>query len=256
MRLIRFFLPRVEYILFAAIFWGIAASGPKILNFDGDLPRHLLNGSIILQTHQVSTTDIFSFRTTGFPSIPHEWLSQVILAQVYGLLGLNGIVLFTAFLIMLTWFIVFHDAMARSNSLLASLALITLAMGATQIHVLPRPHIFTYILTAAWVWILEQVDDDKIHARWMLPLVMLLWVNLHGMFVIGIAIGGIYIVGSFLDHLSKAWFQSAKPYFRHQECTSGRQSCLWGAIRILHPKSQNINHLISISQRLGRLSSS
>jgi hypothetical protein len=100
--------------------------------------------------------------------------------------------------------------MARSNSLLVSLVLITLAMGATQIHVLPRPHIFTYILTAAWVWILEHVDNDKIHARWMLPLMMLLWVNLHGMFVIGIAIGGIYIVGSFLDHLSKTWFQTAK----------------------------------------------
>ncbi len=39
---------------------------------------------------------------------------------------------------------------------------------------------------------------------------MLLWVNMHGMFVIGIAIGGIYIVGSFLDNPSKTWFLTTK----------------------------------------------
>ncbi|HXD10552.1 MAG TPA: hypothetical protein VN653_10860, partial [Anaerolineales bacterium] len=95
MKLIRFFMPRIEYMLFAAIFWGIAATGPILLNSDGDLPRHLLVGKLIRMTHEVSLTDIFSYRTTGFPSIPHEWLSQVILSGFYDLLGLGGVVLFT-----------------------------------------------------------------------------------------------------------------------------------------------------------------
>src|SRR6185295_6288503 len=111
MKLIRFFLPRIEYMLFAAIFWGIAANGPRILNFDGDLPRHILTGSLILQTHHVSTTDIFSFRTVGLPSIPHEWLSQVLFATAYDWLGLDGIVLITALLIMFTWGIVYYEAL-------------------------------------------------------------------------------------------------------------------------------------------------
>jgi len=206
MKFIHYLLPRIEYILLMGIFWGIASNGPRILNFDGDLPRHLLNGNIILQTRQISTTDIFSFRTVGFPSIPHEWLSQVILAGIYDLLGLNGIVLITALIIMLTWAIVFRDAMYRSNGLFASLIFTVLAMGAMQIHVLPRPHIFTYLLTSIWIYILERFDGEKKRAIWALPLVMLLWVNIHGMFVIGIAILAIYIVGDFLDHPSKTWF--------------------------------------------------
>jgi len=210
MKLIRFFLPRIEYILLAAIFWGIAASGPRILNFDGDLPRHLLNGNLILQTGQVSTTDVYSFRTVGFPSIPHEWLSQVVLAGIYNWLGLNGIVLLTALIIMLTWFVVFSDSMKRSNSLFISLLFTTLAMGAAQIHVLPRPHIFTYLLTAIWIRFLERADDKRLHTMWSLPLIMLLWVNLHGMFVIGIIIGGIYLVRDFLAHPSKDWFQTKR----------------------------------------------
>lgn len=210
MKLIRFFLPRIEYILFAAIFLGIAANGHRILNFDGDLPRHILTGRLILQTQHVSTTDIFSFRTVGYPSIPHEWLSQVLFAGVYDWLGLDGIVLITALIIMLTWSIVYYEALRKSNSFFAAMIFTVLAIGAAQIHVLPRPHILTYILTAIWIALLERIDEGKQQAWWPLPLVMLLWVNLHGMFVIGIFIWGIYLAGDFLDHPSKAWFSSAK----------------------------------------------
>jgi hypothetical protein len=210
MKLLRFFLPRIEYILFMAIFWGIVANGPRILNFDGDLPRHILTGNLILQTHRVSTTDIFSFRTTGYPSFPHEWLSQVIFATAYDWLGLDGIVLLTALVIMLTWGIVYHRAMRKSKSFFLALIFIALGVGASQIHVLPRPHIFTYILTAIWIALLESIEENKTRSWWLLPFVMLLWVNLHGMFVLGIAILGIYLVGDFLDHPSISWFRTNK----------------------------------------------
>src|SRR6266540_6941209 len=210
MKLLRFFLPRIEYILFIAIFWGIVANGPRILNFDGDLPRHILTGNLILQTHRVSTTDVFSFRTTGYPSFPHEWLSQVIFATAYDWLGLDGIVLLTALVIMLTWGIVYRQAMRKSKSFFLALIFIALGVGASQLHVLPRPHIFTYILTAIWITLLESIEENKTRSWWLLPFVMLLWVNLHGMFVLGIAILGIYLVGDFLDHPSISWFRTNK----------------------------------------------
>ncbi len=210
MRLLRFFLPRIEYILFIALFWGIVASGPRILNFDGDLPRHILTGNLILQTHRVLTTDIFSFRTAGFPSFPHEWLSQVIFAAAYNWLGLDGIVLLTALVIMLTWGIVYRQAMRKSNSFFSSIIFIALGVAASQIHVLPRPHIFTYLLTAFWIALLDSIAKNKTRPWWALPLVMLVWVNMHGMFVLGIFILGIYLIGDFLDHPSISWFTSQK----------------------------------------------
>lgn len=206
MKLMRFLFPRLEYVLAMALFWSVIVSGPKILNFDGDLPRHLLMGRLILQTRSVSTVDVFSFRTIGFPSIPHEWLSQVIMAGAYQWLGLDGVILLAAVLMMTVWLLVFREAYAGSRSLLISLFLVALAAGATQIHVLPRPHLFTYLLTSLWVVLLEHIEKKSPSRWWLLPLLMLVWVNMHGMFVLGILLWGIYLAGSFLEHPSKTWF--------------------------------------------------
>jgi len=210
MKLIRFFLPRMEYILFAAIFWGIAATGPVLLNSDGDLPRHLLVGRLIRATKTVGLTDIFSYRTTGLPSIPHEWLSQVILSSFYDLLGLGGVVFFTALIVTLTWSIIYYQALHRSNSLIISLVLTGLGVGASLIHVLPRPHLFSYLFTVFWLLILEQISRDKTKNWWLLPVLMLAWVNLHGMFVLGIVIWIIYLLGDFFENPSRTWLTSPK----------------------------------------------
>ena len=210
MKLLRFFLPRIEYILLIAIFWGIAASGPRILNFDGDLPRHILAGNLILQTGRVPTTDIFSFRTTGYPSISHEWLTQILFAAIYNWLGLDGIVLLTALVIMLTWGIVYHQALHKSHSFFFALILTALGMAASQIHVLPRPHIFTYLFVTLWILLLESIQENRMRFAWILPIGMLLWVNIHGMFVLGMIILGIYLIGDLMDHPSIAWFKNKK----------------------------------------------
>lgn len=206
MKIIRFLIPRLEYVLLAALFWSIAASGPKILNFDGDLPRHLLLGRLIRETGNVPTTDTFSFRTGGFPSIPHEWLSQVIFSISNDLLGLSGVVLLTALIFTATWAIVYYDAKRRSNDIFSTFMVIAIGIGASIIHVLPRPHLFTYLLTALWVTALEHITETKPRRWWWLPIMMVMWVNLHGMFVLGIIIWGIYLLGNLLENPSWTWF--------------------------------------------------
>lgn len=208
MKLIRFFMPKVEYILFAAIMVGISAMGPLLLNADGDLPRHLLVGKMIRSTHQVLVTDIFSFRTVGMPSFPHEWLSQVIFSMAYDLLGLGGVLLLTALIVTAVWAIIFYESLRRSNSLFLSLFFTALGMVASLLHTLPRPHLFTYVFLALWIAVLERMQDRP-KLWWLLPLLMLIWVNLHGMFVLGVAVWGAYLVASFFENPKLAWFSSS-----------------------------------------------
>jgi hypothetical protein len=202
----------VEYILFAAIFLGVCAMGPLLLNADGDLPRHLLVGKLIRTTYEIPKTDIFSFRTTGYPSTPHEWLAQVIFSTANDLLGLNGVVLLTAIIISIVWAVIFYEAFLRSGSLFISLAFTGLGMMASLLHTLPRPHIFTYLFLAVWAVVLEQVQR-KPKMWWILPITMLVWVNLHGMFVLGIAIWGIYFIAGSLEEPIRIWFTNSKTKF-------------------------------------------
>jgi len=208
MKIVHFLLPRIEYILFAAIFWGIASTGPILLNSDGDLPRHLLVGKLIRTTHTVHLTDIFSYRTTGFPSIPHEWLSQVIFSGFFDFLGLGGVVFLTALIVTIVWAIIYYDALRRSDSLITALMFTGLGVSASLIHILPRPHLFSYIFTVLWILVLEQIQKDKAHRWWLLPVLMIVWVNLHGMFVLGIVIWLIYLVGDLFENPSKSWLTS------------------------------------------------
>ena len=202
-------MPRMEYILLAAIFWGIAASGPKILNFDGDLPRHLLTGGLILESGHIPQFDLFSYRTVNKPGIPHEWLAQVIFFISYNFLGLSGVVLLTAVVITATWLLVYKQTFLHSGSLFSAILFTSLAIGASLIHVLPRPHLFTYLLTAFWVIVVERIRNGRARIWWLLPLLMLLWVNLHGMFVLGIIILGIYFIGGMLDDSPLIWLTSS-----------------------------------------------
>jgi hypothetical protein len=129
-------------------------------------------------------------------------------AIAYDWLGLDGIVLWTALIIMLTWGIVYGQAMHKSKSLLSALLFVALGVGASQIHVLPRPHIFTYLLTAIWIKLLDNIAEGRFRSWWLLPLVMFFWVNLHGMFVLGIGILGIYLISDFMDRPSISWFRT------------------------------------------------
>jgi hypothetical protein len=213
MKQIRLFLPRLEFILFMALFWSIAANGPRLLNFDGDLPRHLLVGRLIRESGRAPLTDTFSFRTVGYPSIPHEWLSQVILSISNDLLGLSGVILLAALLVTATWIIVYLEASRRTKHLFALLFVTALGIAGSMIHVLPRPHLFTYLFTAIWIVVLERIRAGRPRAWLWLPILMLLWVNLHGMFILGIILWGIYLAGSLLENPSRQWFSSRNTRF-------------------------------------------
>ena len=210
MKLIQFFMPKIEYILFAAMFWGIASTGPVLLNSDGDLPRHLLVGKLIRATREIHVTDIFSYRTEGLPSIPHEWLAQVILSVFYDVLGLGGVVFFASLIVTVTWAIIFYEALKRSGSLFTALIFTALGVGASLIHVLPRPHLFSYLFTTLWILTLEHIQKQKPQRWWILPLLMLAWVNLHGMFVLGIIIWIMYLVGDLFESPSRIWLTSRR----------------------------------------------
>ncbi len=75
-----YFLPRLDEVIFISIFLGVVGLGPRLLNIDGDLGRHLTIGKYILQNYKIPIRDEFSHTMYGQHLTPHEWLAQCILA--------------------------------------------------------------------------------------------------------------------------------------------------------------------------------
>lgn len=191
-----FLLPSITDVLFVAIFLRLSWTAGKTLLVDADTGYHVRAGEFILDTLSVPKHDIFSFLSPPPPWTAHEWLSEIIMAIIHKRLGLTGIVVFFSFVIALTYTLLFKALNSYKHNIVFSALLVSLAMAASQLHWLARPHIFSLLLSLLWYWLLDLYEyENQNHLYWLPPL-MLLWVNLHGGFMFGFILLGVYLVGN------------------------------------------------------------
>jgi uncharacterized membrane protein len=194
-------MPSAADLIFLALLGALVLTplSVKLLG-DAGIGWHIRNGQQILATHKIPRVDSFSsqIRQTWFA---WEWLYDVVVGQLEAWCGLNGVVWLSAVVIAAVFAGTFRWAVARGTNLFLALPLTLLAMSASTIHFLTRPHVLSWLFALAWFWILDSTDRHGLQsprARWLwgLPLSMLLWVNVHGGFLFGFVLLGIYWFGS------------------------------------------------------------
>ena len=160
---------------------------------DPDMWWHLRTGEYILQ-HGIPAQDVFTFTVPQNAWVTHEWLSQLIMWLVYLAGGLPSLILFFAALIALTYWLLYLACPGRPY-LAAFIVLLTAITSAIVWGA--RPQIFNLLLTAVFVLIVEWVKDGQWRVRtlWWLPLLTLVWANLHSGYLLGVVLLGTYAVG-------------------------------------------------------------
>ena len=197
-KLLRYLFPRFQDFVFISVLLLGVLLGPRFLG-DGDPGRHIVIGQIILKEHYIPQTDIFSHTKAGLPLTTTEWLSEVLYAAANLAMGLNGVVLLAILVIALTCMLVFRETARRSRSYLAAFILVFWMVAATLFHWLARPHLFSWLMTVIWAVAAERLARGERVPLWLFPLSMLVWVNLHGGFIIGFLILVAYLIGWVLD---------------------------------------------------------
>lgn len=182
------------------LFW--STTGVGWLLTDSDTGWHIRTGEWILQNGRVPTVDLFSFTKTGQPWIAWEWLSDVAMALAHRIEGLAGVVLLAMLLLGVTSVSIYREAVAKGSHRSIAIVLIWLAMAASTIHWLARPHLVTPLMAAVFCRILNSVERKQNPAPlWSLPLLTILWANLHGGFFVGIALICTYAIGTGAEEL-------------------------------------------------------
>ena len=195
----RWLTPSFADLFFAAlILWLFVcgASGWKALLGDGDTGWHIRTGEYILATHSVPTHDLFSFSRPNAPWFAWEWLSDVIDALLFRAGGLKAVVLFAGALIAVYATVLLRFALWRGANALVAAIITLLAVGASSMHFLARPHLFTLALLPVCLWVVEADQRKPSRALWLLIPVTALWTNLHGGFGVFLACLGIVVIGS------------------------------------------------------------
>lgn len=201
--LARYLVPRLSEVLFAAIFAAAIALGPRMMNIDGDLGRHITLGEYIIRSRTIPTSDPFSFTKLGDPLTPHEWLADVVFAIAHQFAGLNGVVWITALILAISFWLIFKHSSELSQMTILALFGGLLGAAASSIHWLTRPHIFTILFTAVWAMEVEKVRIGLKKGWLIFPILMVVWANTHGAFIAGLVIWGTVFLGELLEGQKK-----------------------------------------------------
>jgi hypothetical protein len=200
---LRAFVPSLSDLFFIALIaWLFMSSGEhgwKSLLSDADVGWHIRTGEYVLNRHAVPHHDLYSFSKPGAPWYAWEWLTDVIDALLFRASGLKGVVLMAGLLIAAFATTLVRRMVSSGANLFVTLLVALMGVGAASMHFLARPHVITLALLSISMWMIEADRRRQSGRIWMLVPVSLVWTNLHGGFVVLIAVLGLAAVGSAIE---------------------------------------------------------
>jgi hypothetical protein len=172
--------------LAATLAFAVTAFAPQVLN-DGDTFMHIAAGGRMLADHAVLYRDPFSYTFAGAPWQAHEWLAEVAMAVAYAAGGWSGLLLIFAFAAAATaGLLAYH--LGRWLDWPAQAIITVIALSCMTPSLLARPHLLALPLLALWTsGLLIARSEGRAPSLALLP-VMTIWVNIHGSFLLGLAL--------------------------------------------------------------------
>jgi hypothetical protein len=175
-------------VLFTFFFCGQSIADP-------DIWWHLKDAQILVQQHHWMRVDQFSYTVTGTPWVNSEWLSELVF---YGIWRMGGIAaLFVGYVVIVDLLMLGIMALAyrASDSIKASALATGGAVLLAVVNFGPRTILLGWACLLMLMFVLWKLMKTGDAALWTVPLIFLLWVNLHGSWLIGLLVFGI-VVGS------------------------------------------------------------
>jgi len=199
----QFLVPSVTDLLFAALLLGLSCGAlGRLLLRDATIGWHIRNGQQMLLTHAITRTDPFSSTMGGHVWYAWEWLYDLLIAIIYQVLGLNGVVFYSAAIIAATFVLALHVCLKEKSNLPLTLLLLILSLGASAVHFLARPHVVSWLFTVIWFEVLDSTEQRSAEGNklFWLPILMILWVNLHGGFLMGFLLLAVYLLSALANY--------------------------------------------------------
>ncbi|HVH87902.1 MAG TPA: hypothetical protein VM912_14340 [Terriglobales bacterium] len=170
---------------FTAVVYAFCAGFRTIGDFD--FGWQIATGRYVAQHHQIPTSDVLSYSSAGA-----AWSYAVLPGLIFYWLFLLGGYAILSWLLAVAAVMTVGILLRRAGPATAMAAF--LAVPSIVFRENARAELFTTLLFAAYVSLLWNYFRSGRLRFWLLPLLMLLWVNLHPGFVTGLAMIAGYLV--------------------------------------------------------------
>ncbi len=161
-----------------------------------DMWWHLRCGEVQWRTRSVLKSDIFSHTAAGVPWINQSWLPQLAMYGLFAAGGFPALALAVAAVVTAAMMVVLASSpcAGRYGHFWRAAVVLWAAIAGGRVWA-ARPHVLSLLLVAVWLYLL---DRRRGQVLW-LPVVMLLWVNAHGSYIIGFILLVLELGGVLLD---------------------------------------------------------
>lgn len=159
---------------------------------DPDIWWHLRNAQLQLASHTLFTHDVYSSTAAGTPWIDHEWLSEMPFYIVWRLGAEQGLRLLTFATLALICIGIFFLSYLYSANIRSAFVCTIVSIFFSTVSFGPRTLLFGWLCLVAELLLIQlyQSAPASVQTRYacILPVLFLLWINLHGSWVIGIVV--------------------------------------------------------------------
>lgn len=176
---------------------------------------HLKIGEYIFSSHSIPTTNIYAWTLPATqPFFYAAWLAELFFYFLYRLGNLDLIIFTRTILIGITMCLVAIESRRRCGSWRITALVIALLSLMITNNLLVRTQMWAWLPFTITYIILKRYSEGKISWPWLLlcPASMILWVNVHGSYILGLILPGAFFIGEAIRRLLRqsdalAWNQ-------------------------------------------------
>ncbi len=168
-----------------------------------DIFWHLEIGRMFWDTGRLIDRNLFSWTYPGHPWTPTYWLFEALVYPLHRFAGATGLILLRAGVLATGWGLPARHFGRRGADPWLLLVVFLAAVDVSLFRFLVRPHIFSFLGLAVLIVLLDQwrTAPDKGCFLWKLPLLFVLWANLHSGVVFGFAYFALFLAESGIEVL-------------------------------------------------------
>jgi len=165
---------------------------------DTDLWGHIKFGEDLWTAKSLTRFDIYSYTAFGGEWINHEWLAELLMFFTYRTFSSAGLLLGKLLVGFGVIYILSLIAYRRNCNIFVYGLVFVLSVFVMSPGFMIRPQLFTFLAVSYFLYVFHLYFERHVNRLWTLPLVMVLWVNCHGGFLVGlgmfpVAVGCAYV---------------------------------------------------------------